>query len=132
MEIKVDLEIDFIELLTQLISEKDNQNPEERNVRDLKCSQPVLGRWIDGCDFPFLMDTLALADGVFSQEFPGIELTQNERKEFARSLEDHCQECARCHAKQAEDIAWKLQIETAFAENKRAIGKALGQAAGKP
>ena len=67
------------------------------------CSQPILGKWISDCDFPFLMETLSLADNVFKQEFPGIRLSQEERRIFARALESHSQTCPRCRAKRAND-----------------------------
>jgi hypothetical protein len=133
METRVAMEADFIQLLARLISESDDNDPPfKRTGKDLTCSQPLLGRWIDRCDVPFLMDTLALSDHVFGQEFPGIPLSQEDRQAFAKTLENHCRECAPCHAKKAEDIAWKLRIEKAFAENKQAIGDALTKAAGKP
>jgi hypothetical protein len=133
METRVAVEADFIQLLARLISESDDDDPPiERTGKDLTCSQPALGRWIDDCDFPFLMDTLALSDRIFAREFPGIRLSQEEREAFAKVLETHCQECARCHAKQAEDIEWKSRVEKAFAENKQGVGELLVKAAGKP
>lgn len=133
METRVAVAADFIQLLARLIAESDDNDPPiKRTGEDLTCSEPLLGRWIDRCDVPFLMDTLALSDHVFSQEYPEIPLSQAERGAFAKTLETHCRECARCHAKQAEDIAWKLRVEKTIAKNKRAIGDALTKAAGKP
>ena len=133
METRVAVAADFIQLLARLIAETDDNDPPiKRTGEDLTCSEPLLGRWIDRCDVPFLMDTLALSDHVFSQEYPEIPLSQAERGAFAKTLETHCRECARCHAKQAEDIAWKLRVEKTIAKNKRAIGDALTKAAGKP
>jgi hypothetical protein len=134
METRVAVKADLVELLARLISGSDDGDdpPIRRTGKDLTCSQPVLGRWIDDCDFPFLMDTLALPDTVFGKEFPGIRLSQGDREAFAKALNTHCKECARCHAKQVEDIEWKLRVEKAFAENKQSIGTVLGKAAGKP
>lgn len=132
MEARTVVETDFIELLARLISDGNEENPRERSGSDLKCSQPIFGRWIEDCDFPFLMETLALPDSVFKEEFPGILLTQEDRKIFAQTLEAHCTECARCHAKRTEDIEWKSRVEKAFAENKQLIGAVLSKAAGKP
>lgn len=133
METRVALEADFIQLLARLIAESDDGEPPiERTGKDLTCSQPILGRWIDDCDFPFLIETLSLPDDIFDQEFPGIRLSQQEREAFAETLETHCKECARCYAKQAEDIAWKSRVERAFAQNKEAIGDFLAGTARKP
>ena len=132
METRVAVDADFIQLLARLISESDDNDPPiKRTGEDLSCSEPLLGRWIDRCDVPFLMDTLALSDHVFGREFPEIPLSQADRATFAKTLETHCRECARCHAKQAEDIAWKLQVENAITKNKRAIRDALAKATGR-
>jgi hypothetical protein len=132
METRVAVDADLIQLLVRLISESDDNDPPiKRTGEDLSCSEPLLGRWIDRCDVPFLMDTLALSDHVFGQEFPEIPLSQADRATFAQTLETHCRECAHCHAKQAEDIAWQLRVENAITKNKPAIRVALAQAAGK-
>lgn len=126
METRVAQEADFIQLLARLISDSDDSGPPiERIGKDLTCSQPVLGRWIDDCDVPFLFETLALPDDVFNQEFPGIQLSKRDREAFAKTLDAHCTECARCNAKKAEDIEWKLRVDKAFIENKQAIGNFL-------
>ena len=133
METKVVPETDFIELLVTLISYSDDSGPPiERTGKDLTCSQPILGRWIDDCDVPFLFETLALPDHVFNQEFPGIQLSQKDRETFAKTLDAHCTECATCNAKKAEDSEWKLRVDKAFVENKQVIGRFLAATRWKP
>jgi len=133
MKTRVALETDFVHLLARLIGASDDDDPPiERTGKELTCSQPVLGRWIDDCDFPFLMETLALPDRVFSQEFPEIKLSHKDRETFAKVLTTHCKECARCNAKQAEDIAWRLRIKKVIAKNKEAIGAALADEPREP
>jgi hypothetical protein len=131
MEIRVAPETDFIELLARLICESDD-DPPRRIGKDLPCSEPNVGKWIQDCDFPFLMYTLALPDSVFMREFPGIALSHKKREAFAKTLEKHCSDCARCNAKQAEDIAWKLRVDEAIADHREAIGEALAQTVVKP
>lgn len=127
------LETDFPQLLAKLISESDDGEPPiERTGKDLSCLRPVIGQWIDDCDVPFLFDTLALPDNVFNQEFPGIKLSKSDRETFARILETHCSECARCNAKRVEDIEWKMRVDKAFVENKQAIGLFLTANRWKP
>jgi hypothetical protein len=79
----------------------------QRIANNLTCSAPVLGRWINDCDFPFVMETLLLSDHVFKQEFPGIQLSEEERRFVAMELDAHSKTCGRCGAKRAEDEAWK-------------------------
>ena len=126
METRVAPETDFIQLLARLISESDDSDPPiERPGKDLTCSQPILGQWIDDCDVPFLLETLVLPDEIFAQEFPGILLSKRDREAFAKTLTTHCAECARCNAKKAEDIEWKQRVDKALVENKQAIGHIL-------
>lgn len=133
METRVASETDFIELLARLISNSNDSGPPiDRTGKDLTCSQPILGRWIDDCDVPFMFETLALPDHVFNQEFPGIKLSQKDRETFAKTLDTHCKECARCNAKRAEDIEWKLRFDKTFAENKPVIGRFLAATRWKP
>lgn len=133
METRVALEAGFIQLLTKLISESDDGDPPiERTGKDLTCSQPVLGQWIDDCDVPFLFETLALPDEIFAQEFPGIRLSKSDREAFATTLTTHCADCAHCNAKKAEDDAWKRRVDKVFVENKQAIGQFLVGAKRKP
>ncbi|HKR13053.1 MAG TPA: hypothetical protein VJT15_13420 [Pyrinomonadaceae bacterium] len=79
----------------------------KRITNNLTCSAPVLGKWITDCDFPFVMETLLLSDRVFKQEFPGIRLSEEERKLLASELDAHSKACTRCRAKRAEDERWK-------------------------
>jgi hypothetical protein len=133
METTVAVEADFIQLLARLISETDDGAPPFRRTgNDLTCSLPALGKWVERCDYPFLMDTLALSDNVFGQEFPGIPLSQKDRAAFAKTLDRHCTECAHCHAKKTEDMAWKARVDKAITKNKKAIGDALARTVSKP
>lgn len=77
----------------------------------------MLGKWVNDCDFPFVIETLLLSDRVFNQEFPGIRLSEEERKLFARELNAHSKACERCGAKRAEDEAWKEPTGKARAEH---------------
>jgi hypothetical protein len=136
MNVPKDMEKDLMALVSRLILDKENDTPsrlkaQEDALKELECKHPEFGRWIDGCDFPFLIETLVLEDAVFTGEFPDVKLTAVERKEFANALEAHCETCTRCHLKRSYDLEWQARVDRAFAENKEAIGKALGRAAGK-
>ena len=126
------VENNIIELLARIVAQVDDKDPKRPTGSDLPCSQPIIGRWISGCDFPFLMETLALPDSVFKQEFPGIQVTQQERTVIANLLRKHCMECAHCGAKQAEDDDWKTRVEKAFAEHKDLVAQVLTRATLKP
>ena len=77
--------------------------PGRLKASELTCSQPIVGRWINDCDYSFLTETLALTNDAFKQEFREIQLSHEERKMLATILDDHTRECARCGSKRAED-----------------------------
>jgi hypothetical protein len=132
MNTKVALGVDFLQLLTLLISESNDGDPPFNSIgKRLKCSQPVLGQWIDECNFPFLMETLALSDQIFSCEFPTIPLSLKDRQAFAKVLQAHSQECAHCNAKKTEDIEWKERVGKAINKNKQMVGAWLIDAVDK-
>ena len=136
MNVPKDMEKDLVALLSSLIIDKENDtvsrlNAQEIALKELKCMHPELGKWINDCDFPFLIETLVLEDAIFFGEFPDVKLTAEERKEFANALEAHCENCAHCHLKRAYDLEWQSRVNRAFAENKQVIGKAIAHAAGK-
>ena len=126
MKTRVALEANFIQLLARLITESDDGDPPFKGTgKDLTCSQPVLGRWINDCDFPFLMETLALPEHVFNSEFSEIPLSLEDRQAFASVLQAHRRECAHCHAKITEDIEWKQRVDKAIDKNKRLVGELM-------
>lgn len=127
----------LVELLSKLIAETDDDTryrfrAQQEALDELKCTQPPLGKWIESCDYSFLMDTLNLSDRIFAKEFPDMRLPFAERKRFAEELSRHCEDdCARCHLKKMYDLQWESCVDKAIAENREEIGKAIGYAVGK-
>lgn len=126
----------LFELLRRCTRERDGDTPDrlaeqEAKLKDIECTDPEMGRWIDANDFPFLIETLMLSDVVFSEEYPQVRLTEEERKRFARALEDHCEVCAHCGSKRFLDLEWQSRVNGIFAENREAIGEVITRALGK-
>jgi hypothetical protein len=133
MNVSKDMETKFIALLSGLILDKYDDTPlrfveQEKALKGLRCSNQRLGRWIEKWDFPFLIETLLLDDTVFSQEFPDIQITAEERKELANALEEHSENCSRCHLKRSYDLEWQARVNKAFSENRQVIGEAITHA----
>jgi hypothetical protein len=132
-----DMETELFELISRFIRQKDEDTPfrlaeQEEEVNRLECTDPErLGMWIAGNDFPFLIETLTLSDAVFSEEYPGVRLSFDERKRFASALEDHCERCPRCGARRAFDLGWKAEVDRVLAENKEVIAQTIARSAGK-
>jgi hypothetical protein len=136
MSMSQDTGTELIELLARFIKERDADTPirlaeQEAELKKRPCKDRELGKWIDGSDFPFLIETLMLSDAVFAQEYPDVRLAAEERKRFAYALEAHCEGCAHCGLKRAYDLEWQARVNKAFSANKEAIGKALARAVGK-
>lgn len=132
MDRRKDMETDLITLLSRIVLEKDDDTPnrfaaQADALKENPCTNLEYGRFVDACDFPLLMETLMLDDEVFSREFPGVQMTVDERKAFADALELHCEKCPHCNLKRAYDSDWQARIKKALAENKQIIGKALKQ-----
>ena len=99
-------------------------------MKELTCNDPERGKWIGHYDFPFLLTTLALDDETFAEEFPEIKLSFEERQRFAKTLETHCENCARCALKRAYDIEWEKRVDRILDENKQKVRAAIARAAG--
>jgi hypothetical protein len=131
------METELFDLLRRCITEREANAParlaeQEAELEKRKCTAPELGRWIDASgDFPFLIETLMLSDAVFSEEYPQVKLSEEERKSFAYALEAHCENCPHCGFRRASDLDWQFQVNTAFAENREAIGQVIARAVGK-
>jgi len=122
-------------LLSSLIVQKDEDaafrlKEQRAKLSETKCTKPDLGKWIDNCDFPFLIETLMLDHSIFVKEFPGIEFPEEERKSFARSLEAHCEDCVHCYLKRSYDLEWQSRVDRALTENRDAIRKTLAHHSG--
>lgn len=121
---------DLLAFLTSLIQAQTGAVPTLKPAGD-NCERQVLGKWITNCDFPLLIDTLALGEAVFTTEFPGVQLTMKERQEVADELQSHCESCKECQAKRASDLAWKARMERVFSENQEVVRNVLARAVGR-
>jgi hypothetical protein len=131
-----DMETNVYELLSKFIREKDDDTPnrlaeQDAELKRLMCTDPVLGRWIEVNDFPFLIETLTLNDAVFSGEYPTVDLSSEERKRLMSALEAHCESCARCGRKRGYDLEWQSRVDRAIADNHEVIGRAVARDLGK-
>lgn len=133
MSISKGMGAELFELLWRCIKERGGDAPslaeQKAELEKRECTDPaLLGRWIGANDFPFLIETLMLSDAVFSEEYPNVKLTSEERRRFASDLEAHCERCPRCGLKRAFDLEWQARVNSAFAENREALGQAIARA----
>lgn len=105
-------------------------DPEHLNAGE-RCLNRTLGRWIENCDYAFLMVTLELDDFVFEQVYPDLPMSEQVRRDLADELQGHCDACACCGAKRAADLSLKDEVDRGFAEDKAGVRKALAKASSR-
>lgn len=123
-------------LVAEIVLRNDDEpkkrlNDQDEALRENECVNPEIGRWVDACDFPFMIETLMLNDKIFQSEFPEIGLSADERKELVSRIEEHCEVCTHCSLKRGYDIEWELRIERAFNENPQDLLKVMVHSNGK-
>ena len=117
---------DLSPLLARVIEKVTGALPDEMKC-DRRCSYPTLGRWIDHCDYAFLMTTLQLDDSVFEHVYPELQFAEEERRELADEFDAHCDDCEACGAKRAADLVLKDELDRAFANDRRGLRKAIAE-----
>lgn len=91
-------------------------------LREIECTNPVLGRWIDAHDVKYLLSTFTLDDDDFGRRFPAMaHLTRQERQRVAAALETHCDQCPHCSLKRGYDLELDARIKQAGQQNSTAL-----------
>src|SRR5207253_6657078 len=74
-------------------------------LAEAKCSNPVIGRWVDENDVKYLLSTFALNDEDFAERFPAMAHTSRaERQRVIATLEEHFEHCQHCSLKRGHDL----------------------------
>jgi hypothetical protein len=88
-------------------------------LREAKCTNPLVGKWIDSTDVKYLFSTLALRDKDFALRFPAMaHITGQKRQQFIAAIEAHFKQCAHCSLKRGYDLELDGRIKQACLENK--------------
>jgi hypothetical protein len=82
-------------------------------LRDLECTNPVVGKWIDAYDVEYLISALELDDEDFAKHFPALEyLKQSDREKMISAFTHHMDhECAHCGLKRGFDAEFSARVE---------------------
>src|SRR5947207_1463784 len=82
------------------------------HLHEVTCTNPTLGRWIDGYDVQYLLAAFALNDHDFVEDFPKLaHLKQPDREKIIQAFEAHFDECPHCHLKRGYDLELTSRIE---------------------
>jgi len=121
---------DFSDIIVDLVHEAEPGLDERLEVqaeelRNLKCTNPLFGKWIDAYDVEYLLAAFALNDSDFAEHFPKMRhISQQDRIEIVKAFEAHIHNCAHCHRKRGYDIEMDARIEDAFREHQACYLKA--------
>jgi hypothetical protein len=91
-------------------------------LREVKCTTPVLGQWIDANDVKYLLSTFALEDKNFDERFPAIaHIAGQERQHLIATIKTHLEECPHCSLKRGYDLELDARIKQACQQNNSAL-----------
>ena len=126
--------MDFDDLIIDLVrkSEPDIDSRLESQaeaLKELECTNPVLGRWIDEYDVDYLIAAFNLDDEEFSSTFPAMgNLNQHDRGQIIEAFENHFDQCPHCFLKRGYDMEMNARIERAYRMNNAAVMEHLESA----
>jgi hypothetical protein len=87
-------------------------------LAEAKCTNPVIGRWVDENDVKYLLSTFALSDKDFAERFPAMAHTSRaERQLVIAALEEHFEQCQHCSLKRGYDLELDERIKQACRQN---------------
>lgn len=118
------MEPGFSDIIVKLVHQAEPDLDARLEAQDeellrLKCTNPVLGKWIDAYDVEYLLAAFALNDADFSEDFPKLaHLKQSEREKVVKAFEDHFDHCPHCHLKRGYDLELNSRIELACRQTK--------------
>jgi hypothetical protein len=95
---------------------------QEEELRETRCINPVMGRWIDANDVKYLLSTLDLEDSDFAAKFPAMaHITKPERQQLIATMESHFEQCKHCSLKRGYDLELDIHIKQACQRNSSAL-----------
>lgn len=93
---------------------------------EAKCTNPLLGQWVDENDVKYLLSTFALSDKDFAEKFPAMaQTTEAERQRVIAAFEEHFEHCQHCSLKRAYDLELDTRIKQACQQNSDVLLKLL-------
>lgn len=120
------MEYDITDTIAILVRKADSNferelEEQEEVLRDLKCSNPYYGEWLD-MGFELLSSIFDLEDLDFARELPDLaHLSKSARGQFLRHIETHLRQCEHCALKQQYDLALNVRIEEACSDNRELL-----------
>jgi hypothetical protein len=117
------MKYDITDVIADLVLQADPElgsrlEYQDEALRETKCVNPVVGRWIDANDVKYLLSTLDLDDKDFAAKFPTMEhITRPERQKIMTTIEAHFEQCQHCSLKRGYDLELDMHIKQACQQN---------------
>lgn len=119
------MESDFTDLLDIFVRQAEPDlnsrlEAQAESLTGLKCTEPVLGKWVDEHDVEYMLAAFALDDDDFVATFPSMaNITEDDRNRIIEAFEKHFEYCPHCSRKRNYDLEYNSRVERVF-QQKRA------------
>ena len=116
---------DISDIITNLILQEDEElafrlEVQDMALRETRCIDPRVGKWVDEYDLEYLFATLGLGDEDFGIHFPEMKhVTRREREQLASIIRGHVSQCPHCSLKQGYDLEWAGRIKRVCQEHRQ-------------
>jgi hypothetical protein len=118
------MESDFSDIIVKLLRQAEPEldgrlEYQAEALDEEKCTNPLLGRWIDTNHAEYLLAAFSLNDSDFEEYFPQMTgVTEHHRKRIVRAFEDHFGLCRHCSLKRGYDAELDGKILRLCRDNK--------------
>jgi hypothetical protein len=122
-EVNKDMETDFTTTLTTFFEEMDPElrssiEGQDETLRELRCNNPLVGRWIDSIFTSYLLAAFRLKTADFVEMFPRLKhIGTVQRQQIIATIEQHTTNCGRCATKKKFDLEFEERFERACKKN---------------
>jgi hypothetical protein len=115
---------DIADVIAELVRQK-NPDVDSRlayqaeELGEVRCTSPLMGRWVDSHDVEYMLSALDLDDEDFAPRFPAAaHVRAEERRRLAAAMESHLGVCKHCSLKRGFEVELDGRIERACLENR--------------
>jgi len=132
------MESDFTDLLDIFVRQAEPDlnarlEAQAESLTGLKCSEPVLGKWVDEHDVEYMLAAFALDDDDFVAIFPSMSnITEHDRNRIIEAFENHFEDCLHCSRKRSYDLEYNSRVERVFQQKRAELLHHLSQSAPEP
>lgn len=132
------MESDFTDLLDIFVRQAEPDldsrlEEQSESVAGLKCTEPILGKWVDEHDVEYMLAAFALDDDDFVATFPSMaNITEHDRHRIIEAFENHFEDCPHCSRKRSYDLEYNSRVERVFQQKRAELLHHLSQSAPEP